>query len=83
MVCATTVQEQFLPRTRANTYYPLAAIYTTIGTICVLIAILTVDKMGRRTMFRECCMTPLPGTLILMALSRSCGISSAGSMSPP
>lgn len=38
----------------------LTAVYTTIGTTCVLIAILTVDKMGRRTMFREYRVTDLP-----------------------
>lgn len=57
-----------LPCAMANASYHIAAVYSTIGTICVLIAILTVDKMGRRTMFRECCMTPLSGTLILIAL---------------
>lgn len=28
------------------------AVYTTIGTTCVAIAIFTVDRVGRRTMFR-------------------------------
>jgi len=63
----------------------LTAAYTTLGTSFVIVAILVVDKVGRRTLFRKsnlACLTPSSRTTLLINLLASHRLPSSCSLPP-